>query len=215
MTIWSPRSPILTGLIPPEGNGEALAGSREDGADRLSARWCHPSSCRTWQPIECRGPFQELLLITGSGGTARTALSAGRAHRGTGSSNPSPSSRQSLSRRISPSCIARPAVAAAWAGPARRHGRQRRAGLVNITPIAGDISVERYSGTAVPARRFATCKRGRVSGVTRRGPAQAKPSTLRCSCQPSGRRECASSLSAVRSRGCRPSRMASVMSGAR
>jgi hypothetical protein len=44
---------------------------------------------------------------------------------------------------------------------------------------------------------------------------QAKPSTLRCSCQPSGRRECASNLSAVRSRGWRPSRMASVMSGAR
>jgi hypothetical protein len=45
--------------------------------------------------------------------------------------------------------------------------------------------------------------------------AQARPSTVRCSCQPSGRRECASSLSAVRSRGWRPSRMASVMSGAR
>ena len=47
-----------------------------------------PSSCRPWQPIECRGPFQELLLTTESGDTARTALSAGRAHRGTGSSNP-------------------------------------------------------------------------------------------------------------------------------
>ena len=44
---------------------------------------------------------------------------------------------------------------------------------------------------------------------------QAKPSTVRCSCQPSGRRECASSLSAVRSRGWRPSRMAWVMSGER
>jgi len=31
--------------------------------------------------------------------------------------------------------------------------------------------------------------------------AQAKPSTDRCSCQASGRRECASSLSAVKSRG--------------
>jgi hypothetical protein len=74
----------------------------------------------------------------------------------TGSSNPSPSSRQSVSRRISPSCIARPAVAAAWAGPARRHGRQRRAELVNITPIAGNVSVGPYSSTAVPARRFTT-----------------------------------------------------------
>ena len=44
---------------------------------------------------------------------------------------------------------------------------------------------------------------------------QAKPSTLRCSCQVSDRRECASSLSAVRWRGWRPSRMAWVMSGAR
>ena len=44
---------------------------------------------------------------------------------------------------------------------------------------------------------------------------QAKPSTLRCSCQVSGSRECASSLSAVRSRGWHPSRMACVMSGAR
>ena len=33
------------------------------------------------------------------------------------------------------------------------------------------------------------------------GPAQGKPSTVRCSCQPSGRRECASSLFAVRSGG--------------
>ena len=44
---------------------------------------------------------------------------------------------------------------------------------------------------------------------------QAKPSTIRCSCQASGRRECASSLAAVRSRGWCPSRMAWVMSGAR
>jgi hypothetical protein len=45
--------------------------------------------------------------------------------------------------------------------------------------------------------------------------AQAKPSTVRCSGQPSGRRECASSLSAVRSRGWPPSTMAWVISGAR
>ena len=41
-------------------------------------------------------------------------------------------------------------------GPARRHGRQRRAGLVNITPTAGNVSVGPYSSTAVPARRFAS-----------------------------------------------------------
>ena len=71
----------------------------------------------------------------------------------TGSSNPSPSSRQSVSRGISPFCIEKPAVAAACAGSAGRHGRQRRAGLVNITPTAGNISVGPYSGTAAPAGR--------------------------------------------------------------
>ena len=46
-------------------------------------------------------------------------------------------------------------------------------------------------------------KRGRVSDVTGSGfgPAQAKPSAARCACQVSGRRECARSLSAVRSCG--------------
>ena len=101
----------------------------------------------------------------------------------TRSSNPVPSSRESVSREISPSCIERPAVAAAWAGPARRHGRQRRAGLVNITPIAGNVSVGPYSSTAVPARRFTTVvalvRPSEVGLATR--PAQAKPSTVRCS----------------------------------
>ena len=35
-------------------------------------------------------------------------------------------------------------------GPGGQHGRQRREGLVNITPIAGNVSVGRYSSTAVP-----------------------------------------------------------------
>ena len=73
---------------------------------------------------------------------------------GTGSSNPSPSGRQSVSRGISPSCVEKPAVAAACAGSPRRHSRQRRARLVTITPTAGNISVGPYSSTAVPARRF-------------------------------------------------------------
>ena len=67
----------------------------------------------------------------------------------------------SKSRQL-PQCVA----------PARRHGRQRRAGHVNITPAAGNISVGLYSSTAVPARRFATwlhwCAEGdRVSDVTK------------------------------------------------
>ena len=132
---------------------------------------------------------------------------------GTVSSNPSPSSKQSVSRGIFPSCIEKPAVAAAYASPARPHGRQRHAGLANITPIAGNVSVEPYSSTAAPQCRAADCGCTRASSEvgsprdlamrpgSEFGPAQGKPSTTRCSCQSSGRRECASSLSAVRSRG--------------
>jgi len=72
----------------------------------------------------------------------------------TRSSNPVPSSRQSVSRGISPSCIEKRAVAAACAGPARWHGRQRHARPVNITPIAGNVSVEPHSSTAMPPARF-------------------------------------------------------------
>src|SRR5215831_15463263 len=74
----------------------------------------------------------------------------------TGSLETVSSSRESVSRGISPSCIEKPAGAAGCAGPAGQHGRQRREGLVNITPIADNVSVGRYSSTAVPARRFAT-----------------------------------------------------------
>ena len=76
--------------------------------------------------------------------------------RGTQSLNPICSSKQSVSRGISPSCIEKPSVVAACAASTRRQGRQRRAGLVNITPTAGNISVEPYPSTAVPARRFAS-----------------------------------------------------------
>jgi len=90
-----------------------------------------------------------------SSGATRAALLAMRAYRGTRSSNPLPSSRQSVSRGIFPSCIEKSAVAAVCAGPARRHGRQRRARLVKITPGTENISVGHYSSTAVPDRRFA------------------------------------------------------------
>ncbi len=139
------------------------------------------------------------------GGPLSTAVSF---RGGTEGSNPPSSSRQSASRGISPSCIEKPAVAAACAGPARRHGRQRRAGLVNITPTAGNVSVGPYFSTAAPARRFASVVALVPSevGLAMRpsaefDPAQAKPSTVRCSCQPSGRRECSSCLSALRSGG--------------
>ena len=37
-------------------------------------------------------------------------------------------------------------------GPSKAARRQRRAGLVNITTAAGNVSVGRFSSTAVPAR---------------------------------------------------------------
>src|SRR5271169_1241569 len=64
--------------------------------------------------------------------------------RGTEGSNPPPPSGESVSRGISLFRIEKSAVAAACAGPARRHGRQRRAELVNITSTAGNISVGPY-----------------------------------------------------------------------
>jgi hypothetical protein len=105
-----------------------------------------------------------------------------------------------------------PAVAAGWAGPAKRLGRQRRTKLVKIAPTADNISVGPYFSTAMPPARFGdsgdtgpqqarwlvTCRCWLGVDADR---AQVMPSTIRCSCQPSGRRDCASSLSAVRSRG--------------
>ena len=93
-------------------------------------------------------------------------------------------------------------------GEAKRHGRQRRARSSNIALMNGGVSVGRYFSTAVSPMRFAPVGRRRQARlrpsrctVAPSGPAQAKPSTARCSRQPSGIRECASSLSAVRSGG--------------
>ena len=113
------------------------------------------SPCKPRQDFEL-APAMSIRPPRRSGGQTTRPRKPNRISRGTGSSNPVPSSRQSVSRGISPSCIEKSAVAAACAAPARRHGRQRRAGLVNITPIAGNVSAGRYSSTAVPARRFAT-----------------------------------------------------------
>ena len=109
---------------------------------------------------------------------------------------------------------------------AGRRGRQRRSKPHNIEPTSGSVSVELYSSTAVlldAVREIGGAGRKRrrspgvndLGGALSFGSAQAKPSTIRCSCQASGRRECASSLSAVSPRGWCPSRMACVISGAR
>ena len=72
-----------------------------------------------------------------------------------------------------------------------------------VMSLSGSIPVpQRRRGGSRPWLHCCA-KRGRVSDVTGSGfgPAQAKPSTARCSCQVNGRCECASSLSAVRSGG--------------
>jgi len=51
-----------------------------------------PSSCRPTTDRGCKRPFKEPPLTAESGGATRAALLAMRAHRGTGSSNPLPSS---------------------------------------------------------------------------------------------------------------------------
>jgi hypothetical protein len=108
------------------------------------------------------------------------------------------------------------------------HGRSPLSEICNDLILARSMpsGAVHTNSTAMPPMWFATVpalarKRGRVAsgrgdiGELYCAAIQAKPSTVRCSCQPSGRRECTSSLSAVRSRGWPPSRMAWVMSGAR
>jgi hypothetical protein len=83
----------------------------------------------------------------------------------------------------------------------RRCGRQRHARLVEIAQSGAVISVGQDFSTAVPLMWLGQYQR-RVptkAGVGRMS--QAKSSRVRCSCQVSGRREWASSLSAVRSGG--------------
>ena len=140
--------------------------------------------------------------------------------RGTTSSSPAPSSRQSVSLWVSPRFPAKrgfsAGLQAAWGGAVGRDAQSpatSRQGPVGSLPGL-------YSSTAVPATRSATLAAPAASrvragpGVSARGRScefgagQTNPSTVRCSCQASGRRECASSLSAVRSRGWRPSRIA-------
>ena len=55
-----------------------------------------PSSCRPTTDRGCKAaPFKEPPVTAESGGAARAALLAMRAHRGAGSSNPLPSSGES------------------------------------------------------------------------------------------------------------------------
>jgi hypothetical protein len=90
------------------------------------------------------------------------------------------SSKQSVSRGISPSCIEKRAVAAGCAGPARRHGRRRRAGLVNITPLP----VISLSGPIWPRRAVPPCRGCPNGGIMTSQP----PGIRECRIKSSGQR---------------------------
>jgi hypothetical protein len=79
---------------------------------------------------------------------------------GTEGSNPSPSSRQSVSRPHPRSKVDNPGFPRGCARPAWRPGRQRRAGCFDIAPTGGNISVGPYSSTAVPLMGSARMPRG-------------------------------------------------------
>src|SRR6266446_8151935 len=77
--------------LPPDYQGFRAAS--ELGRSILAAG--QPSSCRPTTDRVVRPPFKEPPPTAESGGATRAALLAMRAHRGTGSSNPLPSSRES------------------------------------------------------------------------------------------------------------------------
>ena len=77
---------------------------------------------------------------------------------GTDGSNPSPSSRQSVSRPHPLSSVENPGFPRGCARLAWRPGRQRRAGCFDIAPTGGNISVGPYSSTAVPLMGRRECR---------------------------------------------------------
>src|SRR6202011_610026 len=122
---------------------------------------------------------------------------------GTDGSNPSPSSRQSVSLPQSFSKVSNPAFRAGLAA-GLAIGSAETLGFFDIALIGGNISVGPNSSTAVRLMWWRDCH----AGPNEVGPsltygrslnpdwAQAKPSTIRWSCQASGRRECSRSFSA-------------------
>jgi hypothetical protein len=73
--------------------------------------------------------------------------------RGTEGSNPSPSSRESVSPRSLSSWVKNPGFPRGCARLRSRCGRQRAAGPAHIAPTRSNISVGPYSSTAFPAMR--------------------------------------------------------------
>src|ERR1700730_3698017 len=96
-----------------------------------------------------------------------------------------------------------------------RPGQQRLAGCFDIASTGGNISVGRYSSTAVRLVVAPGLTRGRsVDLKFGWGLSKAEHDPL-VSARQAAERECSRSFSAVKSPGCLPSRIALVISGAR
>ena len=114
-----------------------------------------PSSCRPTTDRGCKRPFKEPPLTAESGGATRAALLAMRAHRGTGSSNPLPSSGESANFRFLSGFVARSRLAH-FRRRARRHCLHQKPQL--------EAESRRFVSSPVPSRRQHT-KRRRLSKV--------------------------------------------------
>src|ERR1700751_4372056 len=76
----------------------------------------------------------------------------------TGSLVTLPSSRESVSLRISPSFLGKARIFRQYGHAARPYGRQRRASSTNIALRNGSVSVGRYSSTALSPMRVAAVR---------------------------------------------------------
>src|SRR5580693_1897044 len=97
-----------------------------------------------------------------------------------------------------------------------RPGQQRLPGCFDIASTGGNISVGPYSSTAVRLVVAPGLTRGKIVRSLNSHRAQAKPSTIRLIVPGTWQNgKCSRSFSAAKSPGCRPSRIALVISGAR
>src|SRR5438270_830231 len=142
--------------------GRGFRPTKESASERRTLRWREMDS-NLWFPNRSAPVFE----------TAVTSPRLTVSRAGTEGSNPSPSSRQSVSLPHPLSKVENPGFPRGCARLAWRPGRQRRAGRFDIAPTRGNISVGPYSSTAVPTDG--------VGRACHAGPNEAGPSPgLKC-----------------------------------
>ena len=141
-----------------------FGGSLWGEVDRqVAAGFLTPAGLEKWPPLQ-GGPRVRIRLPPPaspsdeplSGKSRKRCPSDG----GTEGSNPSPSSRESVSLPHPLSKVANPGFPRGCARLAWRAGRQRRAEHFDIAPTGGNISVAPYSSTAVPLMWWRECHAG-------------------------------------------------------